>query len=186
MATQSGRRTTIGAPSAASQAREVSKEQAKRMDPKQKTMAMVAGGVLAVAVGVIGYYIATSDQGLSDVTAVPQDSTTISVTNSCAADAKVSFKVDGETGAKFKGEMGTPEGNTTTVLPGFGKDDFELGDKASKPGAAPAEFEITVVVNGETVKMTFTVERKRRASLAFHDAAGSLRIETGPGIVKKE
>lgn len=186
MATQSTKRTTIGAQSASAQAREASKAAAKMMDPKKKIQAIVAGAVLLVAVSVIGYYVISSDTGPTELTVMPPESTTISVTNSCAGEAKVSFKIDGESGAKFKGEQGTPEGNTTTLLPSFGKDDFELGDLASKPGTPPAELEVTVAVNGETVKMAFTVERKRRASLAFHDAAGAVRIETGPGIVRKQ
>lgn len=186
MATQSSRRTTIGAPSASSQAREASKAEQKKGDPKRKLTAIVAGGVLLVAVSVIAFYLISNDTGPSELTVAPPESTTISVTNSCEAEAKVTFKADGESGAKFKGEVGKPEGNLATLLPGQSKDEFELGDLASKPGTPPAELEVSVVVNGETVKMAFTVERKRRASLAFHDAGGTLRIETGPGIVRKE
>ena len=186
MATQSTKRTTIGAQTAATQAREASKAAAKVMDPAKKIQAIIAAAVLVVAVSVIGYYIVNSDSGPSELAFIPPESTTISVTNSCEAEAKVTFKIEGAPEAKFKGEAGKLEGNTSILLPGGGVDSFELGDQNVKPGTAPAELEVTVLVNGETAKMTFTMERKRRASLAFHDAAGTLRIETGPGIVKKE
>ncbi len=186
MATQSSKRTTIGTPSASSQAREASKAAAAKMDPKKKLQAIIAGGVLLVSVCVIGYVVFSGDGGPSELAVIPPESTTISVTNSCEAEAKVTFKVDGSPEAAFKGESGKVEAKTTNLLPGQGQDLFELGDQDAKPGTAPAEMEVTVLVNGETATLKFTMERKRRASLAFHDAGGSLRIETGPGIVKKE
>jgi hypothetical protein len=186
MATQSSKRTTIGAPSASAQAREASKVEASKMDPKKKLQAIIAGGILLASISVIGFYVLSGDGGPSEIAVIPPESTTISVTNSCEAEAKVTFKIDGAPEAKFKGEAGQVENNTSILLPGQGQDIFELGDQNVKAGSAPAEMEVTVVVNGETATLKFTMERKRRASLAFHDAGGALRIETGPGIVKKE
>lgn len=159
-----------------------------QLPPGKKRLAIAATAVLVCSLGVVGWYIATSEPAYQEVPGAPPPETTLlTITNTTQSAASVKVTVLGEATppAGFKGEGGPVKNPMQIDLEPQQYDQFVFSDSTLLETDAPVEVEIEANVGGTVLKGTFTASRKKRSFINLYDATGAVSFDLGPGVTAK-